>query len=150
MQMKVDLAGVAVLIRIQCWLVKNAGKRKDRTVWWLMAKSFAHFLCFCAPSTHYHIVSPSFSTFNKPVSISLWAHNAASWPGFSCQGNCPLRRHPMTAEGEAGSLRGRVGDVALALSVLQGAPDPWPSLTLLQSLTKCTIVPVHARKHARM
>lgn len=96
-------------------------------MWWVMAESCLPCLCSsCACSTRYHFVPPSLATCNKPFCISLGAHNAASSPGFRCQGNRHPRRHPMTAQGEGGGMGGRVGDVALALSVLQGAPDLWP------------------------
>lgn len=75
----------------------------------------------CGCSTQYHFVHPSLATFNKPPCITLGAQKAAS-----CQGNRHPRRHPMTAQGEGGGTGGRVGDAALALSVLQGVTDLWP------------------------
>lgn len=127
---------------LQCWLARRIGKkeRKKKTEagpCWVMDKScLPCSCCLCACSTQYHFAHPppppsSLATFSKLLRFTLGAHNSTSSLGFRCHGNRHSERHPMTAG------RGRVGDVASPLSILQGAPDLWPfpNTLPLQSLS---------------
>lgn len=84
-------------------------------MWWVMAQSCLPCLCSsCACSTRYHFVPhPSLATFNKPLRITLGAHNATLLQGFRCQGNRHPRRHPMTAQSRREEERKEGSDMPL-------------------------------------
>eukprot|EP00064_Thunnus_orientalis_P007345 superscaffoldBa00000808_g7365 len=129
---KMKCAGVrGVVGSLKClFTLKDSRGRPDRASFENRLATTAglvylfHPISLCAP--------PSLATFNKPFCITLRAHNAASSPGFRCQGNRHPRRHPMTAQGEGGGTGG-VG--ASALSFLQeravkGMRANWVALVL--------------------